>query len=89
MKTASLPPIRVDPRVKKEIEAVLEPGETLSSFIVRAVTKTAAVRRVQHEFVERAEARSKAAHRSGRHVTADAVYRRLELALTKARKKAR
>ena len=33
MKTAQLPPVRVEPSVREEIESVLRPGETLSQFV--------------------------------------------------------
>ena len=87
MKTATLPPIRVDPKVKKELESALEPGETLSSFMLRSAVKTAAVRRAQKEFVARAEARSANARRTGRYVSEEAVFDRLEKILERAKKK--
>ena len=87
MKTAILPPIRVEPKLKKTPEASLEPGETLSSFVLQAAVKIAEIRQAQRAYVVRAEARSLAAHRTGRSVPAAAVYKRLELVL--AKKKAR
>jgi hypothetical protein len=87
MKTAVLPPVRVDPKVKKEIEAVLEPGETLSSFVTESVVKSAALRRAQREFVARAEARSRTASRTGKYVSSDAVYARLTQVIARAKKK--
>ena len=89
MKTATLPPIRVDPKVKKELESVLEPGETLSALILRSVVKTAAVRKAQRKFVALAEARSDEARKTGRTVPAEAVFRRMEQVLARAKKKAR
>ena len=89
MKTATLPPIRVDPEIKKSLEAVLEPGETLSSFLLQAAVKSAEVRQAQQEYVARAEARSRAARRTGRSVPASTVYKRLEQVLALAKKRAR
>lgn len=89
MKTATLPPVRVDPKLKRAVEAVLEPGETLSEFIVQSVSRATQVRAAQREFVDRAEARSARAKKTGRYVPAAAVYKRMEQLLTRARKKAR
>ncbi|MDP1918555.1 MAG: YlcI/YnfO family protein [Myxococcales bacterium] len=89
MKTATLPPIRLDPKLKKTLEASLEPGETLSSFLLQAAVKSAEIRHAQREYVARAEARSRAAHRTGRTVPAAAVFKRLEQALARAKKRAR
>ncbi|MFL5458697.1 MAG: YlcI/YnfO family protein, partial [Myxococcales bacterium] len=37
MKTSTLPPLRVEPRLRKAAEQLLREGETLSSFVVDAV----------------------------------------------------
>lgn len=89
MKTATLPAIRVEPKLKKSLEAVLEPGETLSSFLLQSAIKSAEVRQAQQEYVARAEARSQAANRTGRSVPASNVSKRLEQVLARAKKKAR
>ncbi len=87
VKTATLPPLRVTPELKKSIEAVLEDGETLSSFMLQAVTEKAQVRREQRAFIRKAMARSRQAERTGKYVAADAVYRRLEQVLVRAKRK--
>ncbi len=56
MRSATFPPIRVEPEVRAEVEAVLREGETLTQFIEEAVIAAAAWRRVQSEFVARGEA---------------------------------
>ena len=56
MRSATFPPIRVEPEVRAEVEAVLREGETLTQFIEEAVVAAAAWRRVQSEFVTRGEA---------------------------------
>ena len=40
MKTATLPPIRVAPDFRHELEGVLEQGESLSQFVENAVRAT-------------------------------------------------
>jgi hypothetical protein len=56
MRSATFPPIRVEPEVRAEVEAVLREGESLTQFIEEAVVAAAAWRRVQSEFVTRGEA---------------------------------
>ena len=56
MRSATFPPIRVEPEVRAEVEAVLRDGESLTQFIEQAVVAAAAWRRVQAEFVSRGEA---------------------------------
>ena len=56
MRSATFPPIRVEPEVRAEVEAVLREGESLTQFIEEAVVSAAAWRRVQAEFVNRGEA---------------------------------
>jgi len=48
-----LPPIRVAPDFRCEIETVLQPGETLSKFVENAVRATVALRKRQAELVQR------------------------------------
>jgi len=87
MKTASLPPVRIDPKLKKEIESVLEPGETVSSYVHRCVAQATAVRRAQRAFVERALAAERRAERTGRYVSEDAAFGRLDGILERARRR--
>lgn len=56
MRSATFPPIRVEPEVRAEVEAVLRDGESLTQFIEEAVVAAAAWRRTQAEFVNRGEA---------------------------------
>jgi hypothetical protein len=51
MRSATVPPIRLEPEVRAEVEAVLRDGETLTRFIEKAVVAAAAWRRVQSGFV--------------------------------------
>jgi hypothetical protein len=56
MKTAQLPPVRVEPAVRDEIEAVLHEGESLSQFVEAAAVQAARRRKAQQEFVARGRA---------------------------------
>jgi uncharacterized protein (DUF1778 family) len=88
VKTTTLPPLRVDPKVKKRIESVLEDGESLSSFMLDAVTRKAQVRREQRAFLRKAAARSKQTERTAKFVPAEDVLERLEKILARAKKRA-
>jgi len=85
MKTSTLPPLRVSPELRAEAEAVLAPGETLSSFVHDAVTRTIEFRKEQHEFVERGLMSAAKARRSGRYVSSDATVKALKRQLHQAR----
>ena len=80
-----LPPIRVAPDFRLELEGVLEPGETLSQFVESAVRTTVAKRRNQAEFTRRGIAAIEATQRDGSGIPADQVIAKLEAKLATAR----
>jgi len=86
MKTASIPPIRVAPEFRTEVEGVLAPGESLSVFVESAIRETVARRKNQAEFVRRGIAAIEATQRTGTGVPAEAVVAKLEAKLAAARK---
>lgn len=86
MKTATLPPIRVAPDLRLELEGVLEQGETLSQFVENAVRTTVTKRKNQAEFVRRGMAAIDEAKRSGSGIPADVVLAKLEAKLAAAKK---
>jgi len=81
MKTAQLPPVRVEQSVRDEIESVLRQGETLSQFVESATLQAAQRRKSQDEFLARGRASLKRAERSGEYYSAkdalDAMQTRL------------
>jgi Arc/MetJ-type ribon-helix-helix transcriptional regulator len=85
MKTASLPPIRVTPDFRQELEGVLEDGETLSQFVESAVRSVVEKRKHQAEFVRRGIAAIQETQRTGSGIPADQVVARLEAKLNAAR----
>ena len=85
MKTATLPPIRVAPDLRLELEGVLEQGESLSQFVENAVRTTVARRKTQAEFVRRGIAAIEATQRAGSGIPADVVIAKLEAKLAEAR----
>lgn len=85
MKTATLPPIRVAPDFRIELEGVLEQGESLSQFVESAVRTTVAKRKHQAEFIRRGMAAIEATKRDGSGISAEAVIAKLEAKLSAAR----
>ena len=74
MKSAQLPPVRVTPSVRQQIESVLHDGETLSQFVEQAAVEAAQRRQAQLAFVERGRASLARAHKTGEyHDAADAL----------------
>ena len=85
MKTATLPPIRVAPDSRLELEGVLEQGETISQFVESAVRTTVEKRKNQAEFVRRGMAAIEETKRAGAGIPAEVVIARLEAKLAAAR----
>jgi hypothetical protein len=65
MKTTQLPPVRVAPAVRHEIERCLEDGETLSQFIEKAAVQAARARIAEQAFLDRGRASLERARRTG------------------------
>jgi hypothetical protein len=87
VKTSALPPLRVDPKLRKAAESVLREGETLSAFVLDSVQANISNRRAEAEFVARGLASEKRARRSGRYVSSTEVLRKLRERLVRAKSK--
>lgn len=88
MRSATLPPIYVEPDVRAEVEAVLREGETLTEFIEEAVVAAAAWRRAQSGFATRGEAAiDRWKHEGGGHGV-DEVLADLQARLDDAKRRA-
>ena len=85
MKTATIPPIRVAPEFRTQVESVLEQGESLSEFVENAVRQSVLKRQYQAEFVRRGLASIEEAKRAGGGIAADMVMAQLEAKLAAAR----
>lgn len=88
MRSANFPPIRVEPKVRAEVEAVLREGESLTQFIEEAVVAAAAWRRVQSEFVTRGEAAIERWKQEGGGHSVDEVMADLQARLDDAKRRA-
>lgn len=85
MKTSTIPPIRVEPNFRIELESVLGQGESLSEFVENAVRSSVQKRKSQAEFVRRGIAAIEDTKRAGDGISADVVIARLEAKLATAR----
>jgi hypothetical protein len=73
MKTAQLPPVRVTPSVREQIESVLHEGESLTQFVEKATLDAARRRKAQQEFIARGRASLAKARKTGELHAADDV----------------
>ena len=87
-KTSTIPPLRVNEKVRAAVEAALMEGETLSSFVLEAIQFNIQRRAMQQEFVARGLAARDEVRRTGRYVSADEVLAGLDKTLARARKAA-
>jgi predicted transcriptional regulator len=88
MKTTTIPPLRVSPDLRRQAEAVLEQGETLSGFVLDALNRNIEYRKTRQEFIARGLASAAHARKSGKYVSADKVIEKLARKLVKARQRA-
>lgn len=85
MKTATFPPLRVDPSLRQATESVLEEGETLSRFAEQAIRLQVERRQAEAAFVARGLASRDKAIATGVYVSADSVLDRLAGARDRAK----
>ena len=90
MKTAQLPPVRVEPAVRDEIESVLQEGESLSQFVETAAVQAARRRKAQQAFLARGRASLADAKSTGEfyplHGVLDEMRARLDARMDKQRR---
>lgn len=87
MKSTTIPPVRIAPQFREEIEQALEEGESLASLVEQAVRTEVARRRDQAEFVRRGLAAVARSEADGDWVPADTVLDKLEARLAAARER--
>lgn len=73
MKSASIPPLRVDPALRAAAESVLQDGETLSAFVESSLRAQIEQRRTKAEFIARGLAAREDARKTGIYHSADDV----------------
>ncbi|KAF1019943.1 MAG: hypothetical protein GAK30_02815 [Paracidovorax wautersii] len=87
MKTATIPPVRVDRAFREEMEQSLQGSETLTALVEVAVRNEIDRRKAQTEFVRRGLAAIEKTAADGDGVPADAVVAGLEQRLAAARRR--
>jgi hypothetical protein len=85
-RSRTLPPLRVSEQMRSNAESVLKVGETLSAFVMDAVSRQIEFRKSQSEFVTRGLASGEKARASGEYVSATKVVSRLRQRLSRARR---
>ena len=86
-RTATLPSLRVDPRLRQAAEDVLEDNESLSTFIEESVRTRIAQRQAQRTFIERGLMSRDRARDSGYYIPAQDVLQALGERLEHKRRK--
>ncbi len=84
MKTSTIPPIRVEPAFRQQVEQVLAQGETLSEFVENAIRDTVSKRQFQSDFVQRGLAAIDEVKRQGGGIPAEVVLANLQAKLVAA-----
>ena len=69
MKSATIPPLRVTPELRRAAESVLQDDESLSAFVESALLKQIEFRKMQKEFIARGLAAKEASKQSGKYVS--------------------
>ena len=89
MKTATLPPLRVEPGLREAAESVLHEGESLSGLMEKSLRDEVNRRRNQAEFIARGLAAREEAKRTGVYYTVDESLARLDTILAKHKRDTR
>ncbi|MBI3349170.1 MAG: hypothetical protein HY020_18415 [Burkholderiales bacterium] len=86
MKTAIIPQVRIEPRLRADLDAVLREGETLSEFVETTMRNAVEFRQMQDEFNARADAAWERHQRTGVGRPAEEVIADLRARLEQKRK---
>ncbi len=85
-KSRTIPPLRVSEQLRADAEGVLGPGETLSAFVMDAVSRSIDFRKTQLEFLARGMASADRARSQGGYVSADKAIAGLRKRLVRAQR---
>jgi hypothetical protein len=88
-KSRTIPPLRVSEQLRADAESVLAPGETLSAFVMDAVSRTIDFRKSQLDFLARGMASAERARTAGGYIPADKVIAGLRKRLSHAQRASR
>lgn len=85
-KSRTIPPLRVSEQLRADAESVLAPGETLSAFVMDAISRTIDFRKSQLDFLSRGIASAERARLEGNYMPADKVIAGLRKRLANAQR---
>jgi len=85
-KSRTIPPLRVSEQLRADAESVLAPGETLSAFVMDAVSRTIDFRKAQLDFVARGITSAERARTKGDYVSAEKAIGGLRKRLANAQR---
>ena len=85
-RSRTLPPLRVSEELRADAESVLAPGESLSAFVLDAVSRSIDFRKSQQDFLARGLTSAKQARSTGRYVSVRKVVAGLRKRLDRARR---
>ena len=85
MKSATIPPVRVEPAFREAMELSLQGGESLASLVETAVRNEVQRRQTQAEFVRRGMAAIERTAAAGDGVPAQEMIAKLQAKLAKAK----
>ncbi len=88
-KSRTIPPLRVSEQLRADAESVLAPGETLSAFVMDAVSRTIDFRKSQLEFLARGIASAERSRTEGGYIPVKKVIAGLRKRLTNAQRTSR
>jgi predicted transcriptional regulator len=88
MKSATIPPLRVTPDLRADVESVLKDGETLSNFVEESLRSEIHHRKAQQEFIARGMASRENTKKTGVYFSKEEVLDSLQNILDNAKKKA-
>ena len=84
MKTATIPALRVEPKLREAAQSVLSEGETLSSFVEESLRANIARRLHNQAFIARGLASRDEAKKTQEYYSAESVLSELDEILDKA-----
>ena len=87
MKSATIPPVRVEPVLRQQMEQALEHNESLASLVETAVRNEVRRRQAQAEFVRRGLASIERTVASGEGIPAEALVAKLQAKLAAAKQR--
>ena len=85
MKTATIPPLRVDPELRNLAESSLKEGETLSSFVIESLKQGIKNRQLKQDFISRGLTSRIDAKTNDEYYSADSVMGELKQMLDNSR----